>query len=70
MCGSDFAIDGKTTSLSLVCKQLLNSKLGPDLNFDLSATQKPFVLGVFTDTTTALTAPMTGFNMDYTQLPC
>jgi len=52
MCGSDFAIDGKTTSLALV------------------STQKPFVLGVFTDTTTALTAPMTGFNMDYTQLPC
>ena len=32
------------------------------------ARQQPFVLGVFTDTTTALTAPTTGFNLDYTQV--
>jgi hypothetical protein len=32
--------------------------------------QQPFILGVFTDTTTALTAPTTGFNLDYTQVGC
>jgi len=35
----------------------------------LVSAQQPFVLGVYTDTTT-LTSPTTGFNLDYTQLPC
>jgi len=30
----------------------------------------PFVLGVYTDTTTTLTSPTTGFSMDYTQIAC
>jgi hypothetical protein len=30
--------------------------------------QQPFVLGVYSDTTTA--QPGTGFNLDYTQIPC
>ena len=30
----------------------------------------PFVIGVYTDPATALTAPTTGFSLDYTQLPC
>jgi len=29
---------------------------------------QPFILGVYSDTTTA--QPGTGFNLDYTQLPC
>ena len=36
----------------------------------LVSAKQPFVLGVYTDTTTALTSPTTGFNMDYTQLAC
>jgi len=35
----------------------------------VSAT-KPFLVGVFSDPATALTAPTAGFNLDYTQLPC
>lgn len=34
----------------------------------LVARTKPFILGVYTDTTTALTSPTTGFNLDYTQV--
>ena len=36
----------------------------------LSARAQPFIVGVYTDTTTALTAPTTGFSLDYTQVPC
>merc|ERR1719445_1399206 len=32
--------------------------------------QQPFILGVYTSPTSTLTAPTTGFNLDYTQLPC
>lgn len=35
----------------------------------LTSRSKPFVLGVFTSAAT-ITAPTTGFNMDYTQVPC
>jgi len=52
MCGTNFGLEGGTTSLVLV------------------SAKQPFVLGVYTDTTTALTSPTTGFNMDYTQLAC
>jgi len=34
----------------------------------LISRKQPFILGVYTDTTTA--QPGTGFNLDYTQLPC
>merc|ERR1711992_107556 len=34
----------------------------------LITSKQPFILGVYTDTTTA--EPGTGFNLDYTQLPC
>merc|ERR1712048_578698 len=34
----------------------------------LISRKQPFVLGVYTDTTTA--QPGTGFNLDYTQIPC
>jgi len=34
----------------------------------LISRQQPFIVGVYTDTTTAETG--TGFNLDYTQLPC
>jgi len=43
---------------------------GKALPLALISRQQPFVLGVFTDTTTALTAPTTGFNLDYTQVTC
>jgi hypothetical protein len=36
----------------------------------LTSVTKPFLVGVYTDTTTTLTAPATGFSLDYTQLPC
>jgi len=42
---------------------------GTTLPLALVSKQMPFVLGVFTDAT-ALTAPTTGFNMDYTQVAC
>ena len=32
------------------------------------AATRPFVIGVFTDDATALTAPTTGFSLDYTQV--
>jgi len=32
--------------------------------------QQPFILGVYTDTTSTFTSPTPGFNLDYTQLPC
>jgi len=43
---------------------------GKAIPLALVSRTQPFVLGVFTDTTTALTAPTTGFNMDYTQVSC
>merc|ERR1719293_626093 len=43
---------------------------GKALPLALISRQQPFVLGVFTDTTTALTAPTTGVNLDYTQVTC
>jgi len=43
---------------------------GKAIPLALVSRTQPFVLGVFTDTTTALTAPTTGFNMDYTQVAC
>jgi len=36
----------------------------------LVSAAKPFIVGVSTHPTTALTAPTTGFSLDYTQLPC
>jgi len=36
----------------------------------LVSAAKPFIVGVATHPTTALTAPTTGFSLDYTQLPC
>jgi len=43
---------------------------GKAIPLALVSRQKPFILGVYTDTTTALTSPTTGFNLDYTQVPC
>ena len=43
---------------------------GTAIPLTLVSAKQPFILGVYTDTTTALTSPTTGFNMDYTQLPC
>ena len=34
----------------------------------VAAAKQPFILGVYTDTTSTFTAPTTGFNMDYTQV--
>ena len=42
--------------------------------FYIPAVKQPFILGVYTDSTTSLapasSVPTTGFNLDYTQLPC
>jgi len=43
---------------------------GKAIPLALVSRQQPFILGVYTDTTTALTAPTTGFSLDYTQVPC
>jgi len=43
---------------------------GTAIPLALISRTKPFVLGVYTDTTTTLTSPTTGFNMDYTQVAC
>merc|ERR1712086_752307 len=42
---------------------------GKAIPLALVSRQQPFILGVYTDTTTALTAPTTGFSLDYTQVP-
>ena len=54
---------------STVCGGALGVE-GTAVPLALVSTRQPFVLGVYTDTTTALAPPTTGFNMDYTQLPC
>ena len=41
---------------------------GKAIPLALVSRQQPFILGVYTDTTTALTAPTTGFSLDYTQV--
>jgi len=43
---------------------------GTAVSLALTSVTKPFLVGVYTDTTTALTSPTTGFSLDYTQLPC
>jgi len=42
---------------------------GGSVSLALATRQQPFIVGVFTSTS-ALTSPTTGFNIDYTQLPC
>jgi hypothetical protein len=54
MCGIDFGIEGSTTGITQA----------------LVTRKQPFILGVYTDTTTSLTPAVTGFNLDYTQIPC
>ena len=65
-CGSVLGIDATDVSLALVCKSLnhINEYF---LKLFLAAT-RPFVIGVFSDAATALTAPTTGFSLDYTQV--
>jgi len=41
-----------------------------DVSMALVSATKPFIVGVYTDAATVLTAPTTGFSLDYTQLPC
>lgn len=43
---------------------------GKTVSVQLTTAQHPFIVGVYTDTTTALTSPTTGFSLDYTQLAC
>ena len=43
---------------------------GTAIPLTLVSAKQPFILGVYTDTTTTFTSPTTGFNLDYTQLPC
>jgi len=43
---------------------------GTAVSLALVSAKQPFVVGVYTDTTTTLTSPTTGFSLDYTQLPC
>ena len=43
---------------------------GTAVSLALTSRAMPFIVGVFSDTTTTLTAPTTGFSLDYTQLPC
>merc|ERR1711874_518664 len=49
------------------------SVLGLDataVSLALVSATKPFIIGVYSDSATALTSPTTGFSLDYTQLPC
>jgi len=43
---------------------------GSTVSLALVSATKPFTVGVYTNPATALTAPTTGFSLDYTQLPC
>merc|ERR1712106_147116 len=43
---------------------------GTAVSLALTSRAKPFIVGVFSDTTTTLTSPTTGFSLDYTQVPC
>ena len=66
-CGGAFAINTKTVSVQLTSKFHVIKHF---LFFiqTCSAAQHPFIVGVYTDTTTALTSPTTGFSLDYTQV--
>ena len=68
MCGGAFGIDGTAIPLALVSKYpIVDIKAKAIILFYL-ARQQPFIVGVFTDPSTALTSPTTGFNLDYTQV--
>ena len=65
MCGIVFGVEGQDTTAALISKQRHRQYLG--LYFVIFiASKQPFVLGVYTDTTTA--EPGTGFNLEYTQV--
>ena len=65
MCGDDFGVDGLTTPVALICKYFIMLQC-IRLLF-LTARKQPFIVGVYTDTTTAHPGG-TGFNLDYTQV--
>ena len=65
-CGSVLGIDDTDVSLALVCK--LSCQIHQNIYLIFVAATRPFVIGVFTDDATALTAPTTGFSLDYTQV--
>merc|ERR1712123_55544 len=67
---SALGIPSSTESfISVSCGQVLGLD-GTAVSLALTTRAQPFIVGVYTDTTTALTAPTTGFSLDYTQVPC
>jgi len=59
---------GVSAFQSEVCGSVFGVE-GQSTSAALISRKQPFILGVYTDTTTAQTSS-TGFNLDYTQLPC
>merc|ERR1711892_614072 len=67
---SALGIPSSTESfISVSCSQVLGLD-GTAVSLALTTRAQPFIVGVYTDTTTTLTAPTTGFSLDYTQVPC
>merc|ERR1712141_369140 len=58
---------GVSAFQSEVCGSVFGVE-GQTTSAALISRKQPFILGVYTDTTTA--QPGTGFNLDYTQIPC
>merc|ERR1711872_410887 len=67
---SALGIPSSTESfISVSCGQVFGLD-GTAVSLALTTRAKPFIVGVYSDTTTPLTAPTTGFSLDYTQVPC
>jgi len=71
----DLSMDGVTSIGGLGVKAFQSVVCGTVFGIEAQTTsaaliskKQPFIVGVYTDTTTA--QPGTGFNLDYTQLPC
>jgi len=67
---SALGIPSSTESfISVSCGQVFGLD-GTAVSLALTTRAQPFIVGVYTDTTTSLTSPTTGFSLDYTQVPC
>ena len=75
VCGSNFGIEGMSVASVLVSKFQTSHRQTLSQYYTLcsnSGRQQPFVLGVYTVAPGTAVSPSatTGFNLDYTQLPC
>jgi len=60
---------GLESYLSSVCGSNLGQE-GKTTSLTLITRDQPFIVGVYTSDPATLTAPTTGFSLDYTQVPC